>query len=201
MDELTRELAQEALDLHQDPRSHMKFRDSLDAAIKQVVGEQDPLDLGTIQDVTTYKNNLISEITYAVEILNVAKEKEEITTTNKQTEALALLEKIAKKPKHYFIYDMGESYAHELDKENDNPDIHIGGVEDVSYCIKGNWHSRSSISVTVKVEHNAILTSKGYIEIKDSNGNTIAEVPYGLDETKFIMDIWEERFHASDSHH
>ena len=69
MDEHIKELAQETLNLHQDPRSHMKFRHRLNAAIKQVVGEQDPLDLGTIQDVITYKNNLIREITHAIEIL------------------------------------------------------------------------------------------------------------------------------------
>lgn len=62
-------LAQEALELHTDPRSHMMFRLDIAKAIKQVVDEQDTLDIDTLGACLAYRNHLISEVTSAVEIL------------------------------------------------------------------------------------------------------------------------------------
>lgn len=114
-----------------------------------------------------------------------------------KTQAEATLAEIAQKPKYYFLYDLDDSYAHEIENGEDTPELHTGGVEDAKFIQTGSWHELPTIKVVVEVSqdgYDITLTSDAYLRIKNKEGNTIAEKPYGLDETKFIMDIWEERF-------
>ena len=118
--------------------------------------------------------------------------------------ALEKLERISKKPKFYFIYHTGESYAHELDKDlnlldratvDKNP--HIGGVEDVTVIRTSTLHEKSSVEITIEVEDDVILTDKGYLKLNiNENNKNLAELnfPYNLESTRFIIDIWDERF-------
>ena len=69
MDERIRELAQDAIDLHTDPRSRMMFRLDINKAVTQVVHEQDTLDLDTLGDIVQYRDTLISEVSSSVEEL------------------------------------------------------------------------------------------------------------------------------------
>lgn len=66
-DERTLEMAYDAIELHNNPRSHMIFRLDLERSISQIVDEQDPLDALTIGEVVSYRDNLISQVTSAVE--------------------------------------------------------------------------------------------------------------------------------------
>ena len=119
-----------------------------------------------------------------------------------RTEAEAILEKLAGKPKYFFIYDIEESYAHEMEEDDDYLGPLEGGVEDATYIQTGGWYERPTMKITVEVEyegHEIFLTRDAYLTIKDREGNTIANKPYGLDETRFIMDVWEERFKAIQS--
>lgn len=60
-------VAQEAIDLHTNPQSHHKFTGSLPASIKQVVDEQDTLDLVTIGEVMHYRRSLINAVTGSID--------------------------------------------------------------------------------------------------------------------------------------
>ena len=56
------QLAQEALELCNNPRSHVKFYGNVRASVEQIVDEQDTLDCTTIGEVMNYRNNLIAEV-------------------------------------------------------------------------------------------------------------------------------------------
>ncbi len=72
MNEQARALAQEAIDLYEDPRSHYKFRLKMKYAIQQVVDEQDVPIVDSVGEVVRYRENLISDVTAAVETLQEA---------------------------------------------------------------------------------------------------------------------------------
>ena len=111
-------------------------------------------------------------------------------------EAIAKLTKVAKKPKFYFIYEIGDDYSHELNVEpNDENNPHTGGVHDVTCVRTTTWRKRSKCEITVKVEDNIILTHNGYL--KFNTKNTDLETlffPYNFSDTEFIMNVWDERF-------
>lgn len=67
-------LAQEAINLHTDARSHMVFRLSLERSIAQVVDEQDVLDVDTIGQVVEHRDTLIAEVTAAVASLQAERD-------------------------------------------------------------------------------------------------------------------------------
>ena len=116
----------------------------------------------------------------------------EIEKSGKQ--ALAKLEEIAKKPKYYFFYDVGESYAHEINKEDEDPDLHLGGVENATVTRKTAWnHYGSTVTVTVEVEDDIILTNDGYLQYANASEDTHIKVAYPLEDARFIRDIWDER--------
>ena len=111
--------------------------------------------------------------------------------------ALELLEKIAEKPKEFFFYDLDESYAHEIDKE-DEPDKHLGGVVNVAIVRKTYWNNYgSTVYIVVFLENNIILTNDGYLQFHEGPINEISDtsikVAYDLNDAKFIRDIWDER--------
>ena len=60
-------MAQEAIELHTDPRSHLMFRHSIDKSVIQVVNEQDAPDCDSLGDVVAYQEQLISEVSQVVE--------------------------------------------------------------------------------------------------------------------------------------
>jgi len=65
VDEHTRELAKQAIELH--TYGHGFFRWDIERAILQVVNEQDAPDVTSVGDVEAYRENLIDEVTAAVE--------------------------------------------------------------------------------------------------------------------------------------